>query len=35
VRGEVEFGEIGKGLSPYPFVLFVEQGKHEKILYDY
>jgi 2-polyprenyl-6-methoxyphenol hydroxylase-like FAD-dependent oxidoreductase len=34
-RGEVEFSEIGKGLSPYPFVLFVEQGKHEKILYDY
>ncbi|MEK6321227.1 MAG: FAD-dependent monooxygenase [Acidobacteriota bacterium] len=35
VRGEVEFGEIGKGLSPYPFVLIVEQGKHEKILYDF
>lgn len=35
VRGEVEFGEIGAGLSPYPFVLFVEQGRHEKILYDF
>ncbi|MGI8849285.1 MAG: FAD-dependent monooxygenase [Pyrinomonadaceae bacterium] len=35
VRGEVEFGEMGKGLSPYPFVLVVEQGKHEKILYDF
>ncbi len=35
VRGEVEFGEIGKGLSPYPFILMVEQGKHEKILYDF
>jgi len=35
VRGEVEFGEIGKGLSPYPFILIVEQGKHEKILYDF
>ena len=35
VRGEVEFGEIGKGLSPYPFVLIVEQGKHETILYDF
>ncbi|MBA3600682.1 MAG: FAD-dependent monooxygenase [Acidobacteria bacterium] len=34
VRGEVEFTEMGKGLSPYPFVLIVEQGKHEKILYD-
>ena len=35
VRGEIEFGEIGKGLSQYPYVLIVEQGKHEKILYDF
>lgn len=35
VRGEVELGDIGKGLSPYPFLLIVEQGKHEKILYDF
>lgn len=35
VRGEIEFGEIGKGLSPYPYVLIVEQGKHEKVLYDF
>jgi 2-polyprenyl-6-methoxyphenol hydroxylase-like FAD-dependent oxidoreductase len=35
VRGEVELGEIGKGLSPYPFLLIVEQGKHEKMLYDF
>ena len=35
VRGEVEFGEIGKGLSAYPFVLIVEQGRHETILYDF
>ncbi|MDQ3798577.1 MAG: FAD-dependent monooxygenase [Acidobacteriota bacterium] len=34
-RGEIEFGEIGAGLSPYPFVLLVEQGRHEKILYDF
>jgi 2-polyprenyl-6-methoxyphenol hydroxylase-like FAD-dependent oxidoreductase len=34
VRGEAEFGELGKGLSPYPFVLIVEQGKHEKILHE-
>lgn len=34
-RGEVEFGEIGKGMSPYPFILMVEQGRHEKILYDF
>lgn len=35
VRGEVSFSEIGKGMSPYPFVLIVEQGKHEKILHDF
>ncbi len=35
VRSEVNFGEIGKGMSPYPYVLIVEQGKHEKILYDF
>jgi len=35
MRGEVEFAEIGKGLSLYPYVLLVEQGRHEKILYDF
>jgi 2-polyprenyl-6-methoxyphenol hydroxylase-like FAD-dependent oxidoreductase len=35
VRGEIEFNELGKGLSPYPFVLIVEQGRHETILYDF
>ncbi len=35
VRGEMEFAEIGKGLSPYPYVLIVEQGRHEKLLYDF
>jgi 2-polyprenyl-6-methoxyphenol hydroxylase-like FAD-dependent oxidoreductase len=34
-RGEINFGEIGRGLSPYPYVLIVEQGKHERLLYDY
>lgn len=34
-RGEVSFSEIGAGMSPYPFVLLVEQGRHEKILYDF
>src|SRR4051812_4704370 len=32
VRGEVFLGEIGKGMSPYPFLLIVEQGRHEKLL---
>ena len=35
VRGEAEFKNIGKGLSPYPYVLLVEQGKHESLLYDH
>src|SRR6478672_1908526 len=35
VRGEIEFIEMGKGMSPYPYVLIVEQGKHETLLYDY
>lgn len=35
LRGELEFNEIGKGMSPYPFVLIVEQGRHETLLYDH
>lgn len=35
LRGEVEFVEIGRGMSPYPFVLIVEQGRHEAFLYDF
>src|SRR5688572_12126487 len=35
IRGEVVFGEIGQGMSQYPYVLIVEQGKHETVLYDF
>lgn len=35
VLGEANLGEIGKGMSAYPFLLIVEQGEHEKILYDH
>lgn len=35
VRGEINFSEIGKGLSAYPYVLIVEQGKHEALLHGY
>ena len=35
VRGEIELTNVGEGLSPYPFLLIVEQGRHEKILYDF
>ncbi|MGI8787747.1 MAG: FAD-dependent monooxygenase [Pyrinomonadaceae bacterium] len=34
-RGELDLSNIGEGMSPYPFLLLVEQGKHEKILYDF
>jgi 2-polyprenyl-6-methoxyphenol hydroxylase-like FAD-dependent oxidoreductase len=34
-RGRIDFGELGKGMSPYPYVLFVEQGLHEAILYEF
>src|SRR5688500_6847768 len=35
VRGEANFREFGKGMSAYPFVLIVEQGRHERLLHDY
>ena len=35
LRGEIEFNELGKGMSPYPYVLLVEQGKHEALVYDH
>jgi 2-polyprenyl-6-methoxyphenol hydroxylase-like FAD-dependent oxidoreductase len=35
VRGEMEFSNLGEGLSPYPFVLMLEQSKNERLLYDY
>ncbi|MEZ5427317.1 MAG: FAD-dependent monooxygenase [Pyrinomonadaceae bacterium] len=35
VRGEVELKNIGEGMSPYPFLLIVEQSEHEKLLYDH
>ena len=35
VRGEIDFSQIGKGLSAYPFVLMLEQSKNEKLLYEY
>jgi 2-polyprenyl-6-methoxyphenol hydroxylase-like FAD-dependent oxidoreductase len=35
IRGELEFSDIGKGLSPFPFVLMLEQSKTEHLLYEY
>lgn len=35
VRGEAVLANIGAGMSRYPFMLVVEQGKHEALLYDH
>src|SRR5215831_18976786 len=35
LRGELEFGEVGKGMSAFPFVLMLEQSKTERLLYEY
>lgn len=35
VRGEAVLKDIGAGMSAYPFMLIVEQGKHETLLYDH
>jgi 2-polyprenyl-6-methoxyphenol hydroxylase-like FAD-dependent oxidoreductase len=35
VRGELDFSNIGEGLSPFPFVLMLEQSKNEELLYEY
>ncbi|HEX8176192.1 MAG TPA: FAD-dependent monooxygenase [Pyrinomonadaceae bacterium] len=35
VRAELPFEDIGKNLSPYPFMLILEQSKNEQLLYEY
>ncbi len=35
VRGELDLSHIGESLSPFPFVLMLEQSKTERLLYDY
>ena len=35
VRGEVDLSHAGDGMSPYPFVLNLEQSKNEALLYEY
>src|SRR5262244_180721 len=35
VRGELEFGDVGKGMSAFPLVLMLEQSKTERLLYEY
>jgi 2-polyprenyl-6-methoxyphenol hydroxylase-like FAD-dependent oxidoreductase len=35
VRGEVDLSNVGQGLSPYPFMLVLEQSKNERLLYEH
>ena len=34
-KAEVELGRLGQGVSPYPFLLIVDQGRHEHLLYEF
>jgi 2-polyprenyl-6-methoxyphenol hydroxylase-like FAD-dependent oxidoreductase len=34
-RAEVSLANLGQGKSPYPFLLIVEQGRHEHLLYEF
>jgi 2-polyprenyl-6-methoxyphenol hydroxylase-like FAD-dependent oxidoreductase len=35
IRGEVQLSNVGQGLSPYPYMLVLEQSKNEQLHYDY
>jgi len=35
VRGEMDLSNLGQGLSPYPFMLVLEQSENERLLYEY
>ncbi|MEO0934792.1 MAG: FAD-dependent monooxygenase, partial [Cyanobacteria bacterium J06641_2] len=35
VRDGINLSETGKNLSPYPYMLVLEQSKNEQLLYDY
>src|SRR5499433_2279136 len=35
IRGELRFSDVGKGMSPFPFLLMLEQSKTERLLYEY
>src|ERR1044071_7195600 len=35
VRGELHLAEMGRGMSTYPYLLFLEQSKNEELLYEY
>ncbi|MDQ2922475.1 MAG: FAD-dependent monooxygenase [Acidobacteriota bacterium] len=35
MRAELDLSNIGQGLSPYPYLLLLEQSKNEQLLYEY
>lgn len=35
IVGEVDLSNIGEGLSPYPYMLVLEQSENERLLYQY
>lgn len=35
IVGEVDLSNIGQGLSPYPYMLVLEQSQNERLLYEY
>ena len=35
IQTEINFGDIGENLSPFPFVLALEQSKNEQLLYEF
>ena len=35
IRGEVDLSNVGQGLSPYPYMLVLEQSRNEQLLYEY
>ena len=34
-RAKVDLSKLGEGMSPYPYLLIVEQGKHEHLLHTF
>lgn len=35
VLGEVDLSNVGRGLSPFPYMLVLEQSKNEQLMYEY
>jgi hypothetical protein len=35
IKGLLEFGNIGTGLSPFPFILSLPQDVHERVLLEH